>query len=182
MVEIWADKIDNLTGKFNSEFSSLSSSQLNVKPNANSWSIGQCIDHLIVTNEQYFTIIERINKGVYKSHWVSKVPFIPGLFGSVILKSVSPETIAKKTKTFTVFEPSESAIRADILSRFTTMQLQLKAYLSEISPANYTKIISSPVSRSIVYSLKTAIEIIIAHEERHFLQAKSVKEFVLNQS
>ena len=178
MLYTWTERINRTTDKFIEEFSTLDFKQLNFKLDKASWSIGQCIDHIIVTNELYFKIIEQINQGAYQTFWLGRVPFIPKLFGGIILKSVQPETIKKKQKTFPVFEPSQSEISADILSRFKMMQLQLKAYLSEISPSNYSRIISSPVASYVVYSLKDAIEIIIAHEERHFLQAQAVKKLI----
>ncbi len=178
MLTTWTERINRTTDRFIEEFSALDFEQLNFKPNKVSWSIGQCIDHIIVTNELYFKIIEQINQGVYRTFWLGRVPFIPKLLGRIILKSVQPETINKKQKTFPVFEPSQSEISADILSRFNMMQLQLKAYLSEISPSNYTRVISSPVASYVVYSLKDAIEIILAHEERHFLQAQAVKKLL----
>jgi hypothetical protein len=35
-------------------------------------------------------------------------------------------------------------------------------------------VISSPANRNIVYKLKTAFDIIMSHEQRHFEQAKEV--------
>ncbi len=178
MLEKWITNLDELTEQYLQTFSELTSEQLNIKPNENAWSVGQCIDHVIVTNEQYFRIIRQINEGAYQSHWMSKIPLMPKLFGKTILKSVSPETINKKSKTFKVFEPTTSEVKDDVLSRFNMMQLQLKSYISEVKPSNYSRIISSPVSDFVVYSLQTAFEIIIAHEGRHYLQALEVKELI----
>lgn len=36
------------------EFSNISSEQLNWKPSAESWSIAQCLDHLIIADSSYF--------------------------------------------------------------------------------------------------------------------------------
>jgi hypothetical protein len=38
----------------------------------------------------------------------------------------------------------------------------------------YKTVISSPANRNIVYKLETAFDIIVAHEFRHFEQAKEV--------
>ena len=39
-------------------FGPLSAEQINWKPGEAEWSIGQCFDHLIISNRPYFTIIE----------------------------------------------------------------------------------------------------------------------------
>ena len=49
----WLQEIDNVTNSVQEEFQILSHDQLNWKPNANSWSIGQVINHLIVINTTY---------------------------------------------------------------------------------------------------------------------------------
>jgi len=176
MLATWIDRISVIKEKYINEFSGLTLVRLNWKVSEASWSISQCIDHVITTNERYFPIIEKINQGVYQRYWTSYIPFVPGLFGRMILNSVKPETIHRKNKTFPVFEPTVSQRDDTILTRFKANQIKLKAYLNEINPANYDNIISSPVNNFIVYPLHQAVEIIIAHEERHFLQAKRIKE------
>ena len=47
---------ETISEKVGSTFGKLSAEQINWKPNAKSWSIGQCFEHLIVTNELYFPI------------------------------------------------------------------------------------------------------------------------------
>ena len=39
-------------------FGQLSADQLNWKPSKEEWSIGQCFDHLIISNRPFLTIIE----------------------------------------------------------------------------------------------------------------------------
>ncbi len=178
MLGSWIERIDQISEKYTDEFSKLSTEELNWKPGEHSWSIGQCMDHIITTNKQYFVIFEKLNNGTYKKHWVASIPFIPLWFGGIILKSVKPETIHKKMKTFQVFEPSGNIIDKNVISRFEINQIKLKSYLTETSSSKYKEIVSSPVNQVIVYPLSKAIEIIIAHEERHFLQAQKVKEFM----
>jgi len=43
-------------------------------------------------------------------------------------------------------------------------------------------IISSPANKNIVYKLRTAFEIIIAHEQRHFEQSKEAFETIKNKA
>ena len=43
-------------------------------------------------------------------------------------------------------------------------------------------IISSPANNNIVYKLRTAFEIIVAHEQRHFVQSKEAFEMMKNKA
>jgi uncharacterized damage-inducible protein DinB len=72
VMEKWNQQIDTSTQEFVEAFGKLSAKELNWKPNSKTWSIAQNIDHLIVFNETYFSIIESLkNKTSYK---VSKIP------------------------------------------------------------------------------------------------------------
>jgi hypothetical protein len=44
-------------------FGQLSAEQINWKPGPDEWSIGQCFEHLIISNRQFLTIIEEIRQG-----------------------------------------------------------------------------------------------------------------------
>lgn len=47
----WTVILDEITKQSLTEFSTLTSEQLNWKPNSNAWSIAQNLDHLMVVNE-----------------------------------------------------------------------------------------------------------------------------------
>src|SRR5690349_18130222 len=79
-------------------FGGLSEAQLNWKPSAENWSIGECIGHLIVTNKQYFPALEEIVKGEHKNSLWQNISPLSGLWGKMLLKVVSPD-YEKKTKT-----------------------------------------------------------------------------------
>ena len=78
-------------------------------------------------------------------------------------------------KTFPIWEPSTSEISGDIIDRFSRHQEALKHLIesSEDLVAAGT-VISSPANKHLVYKLETAFDIIIAHEQRHFEQAREV--------
>jgi uncharacterized damage-inducible protein DinB len=54
-------------------FQTLSEEQFNWKPNTKSWSIAQCLDHLIVSNEKYFPVFEAVFAERYHSKWYQKL-------------------------------------------------------------------------------------------------------------
>jgi hypothetical protein len=170
----WLQEIDTITNSFKEEFEILSSEQLNWKPNANSWSIGQVIDHLIVINDTYFPIIKQLKEGSYKLIWLGKMDFIVRFFGDFILKSVNPDR-RRKMKTLPIWEPTKSNVSPNIISRFVEQQSLLKEAIQSCSAfLDQGAVISSPANRIIVYKLEKAFDIIVTHERRHLEQAREL--------
>jgi len=175
-------QIEKNTECYVETFGQLSIEELNWKPNSKSWSIAQNMNHLIVMNNTYFPIIESIQKGTYKTPFLSKFDFIVSFFGNMILKSVQPNR-KKKMKTFPIWEPLKSEIPIGIIDRFIEHQSKLIMMIKNSEDLlEKGTIISSPANKNIVYKLGTAFKIIIAHEQRHFLQSKEVLEIINNQS
>lgn len=173
-IAAWEQQINEITQRFVQTFGKLNATQLNHKPNANTWSIAQNIEHLIVINNSYQPIIEQIRQGKYRIPLLGRMGFLQRFFGNFILKSVLPSN-RKKIKTFPIWQPTASNISADIVQRFATHQKQLIALIKSCQDLlDKGQAICSPASRTIVYPLATAFEIIVQHELRHFEQAQSL--------
>jgi len=157
-------------------FGDLTAPQLNWKPGADQWSVGQCFDHLVTANEAYFSILEKVLSGEKENTFWESLPWLPAFWGKVVIKAVNPKT-TRKRKAPRVFYPSSSSIDRAVIHRFIEQQNQLIRYMKATEDLDLEKIkISSPVSKLITYSLMDAYRIIITHEERHFLQATRVAE------
>jgi len=170
----WTKKIDETTNEFKESFGALSVEQLNFKPNAQTWSIAQNIDHLIVINETYYPVINSIREGNYKTPFLAKLGFMVSFLGKTILDAVQPDR-KKKMKTFPIWEPAKSEISGDILSRFEKHQTDLKNLITGSKDLLEKRtVISSPANKNIVYKLETAFDIITTHEQRHLAQAREV--------
>ncbi len=176
----WASQLDKITVHFFENFGSLSAAQLNWKPNAQTWSIAQNIDHLIVVNETYYPVLASLKKGTYKTPFIAKLGFIVSFLGKTVLNAVKPDR-KKKMKTFPIWEPTVSQIKDDILKQFEKHQTELKREI-EASKELIEKgtIISSPANKNIVYKLETAYDIIVSHEQRHLEQAKEILQLLTN--
>ena len=117
MQERWTHHIDQLTRDFKQEFGMLSTEELNWKPNANTWSIGQNIDHLIIINNTYHPIINAVRTGTYRKPLLARFDFMVSFLGRIVLGAVQPDR-KKRMKTFPIWEPAKSDIQVDILEKF----------------------------------------------------------------
>src|SRR5919107_4269112 len=127
-------------------FGRLSAAQLNWKPSQQQWSVGQCFDHLIVTNRCFFPDIERVAAGTYRSSLWGRVSPLSGFFGRYILKALDPGK-GRKTKAPRVFEPARSDVAADVIERFAAHQEELTALMRATAGADLRGLkVTSPVS------------------------------------
>lgn len=166
--------LERMTLEYKTELSDLNHEQLNWKPDAESWSVGQCVDHIITTNRLYFKIFENLLDGTKPSNFWEKVPFLPSFFGKFLINTTKPD-IDKKNKTVPVFEPSKSDIPGDILNTFFENQRELISWIEKSDRFDHQKtILTSPAMKLIVYSLHDVCIILSGHEERHLNQARNV--------
>ena len=159
------------------EFGSLRADQLNWKPSPDKWSVGQCYDHLIVSNAEYFPIFDRVLQGAKTTNTIwESLSGLPRLWGQMLIKAVSPDG-ARKQKAPKILAPTTSAVDAGIITRFIDQQERVVSYLNTITAVDAdTIIITSPVARVITYSLLDACRVIVAHEQRHILQARRLMQ------
>ena len=168
------EDIQAISDEVTNQFGQLSQDQLNWKPAADRWSIGQCLDHIITLNRTYFPLFEKIIQGEYRPSLWQRVPVFPSLFGVMIIKATQPES-KKKYKTFPVFEPSGTMVNASISQDFIAHQLELTDYLKQFIQIEHQNIIiSSPASKWIIYRLGDCFTLLTVHEKRHLKQAVQV--------
>lgn len=176
----WTSTLGDISRQILTEFGSLSSEQLNWKPNPNTWSIAQNLDHLIVVNETYYLVLASLKAGTYKTPFIAKIGFMVSFLGKIVLNGVQPDR-KKKMKTFPIWEPTTSNVIGDILNRFQNHQIEL---IQKIEGAKELVekgiVISSPANKNIVYKLETAFDIIVSHEQRHLEQAKEILQLMKN--
>jgi hypothetical protein len=176
----WSSTLSDISRQSLNEFGELTSEQLNWKPNSNTWSIAQNLDHLILVNETYYPVLASLKTGTYKTPFVAKIGFMVSFLGKTVLKAVHPDR-KKKMKTFPIWEPTTSNVNGDILKRFQNHQNEL---IQKIEGARELVekgvVISSPANKNIVYKLETAFDIIVSHEQRHLEQAKEILQLMKN--
>lgn len=170
------DELRAVTQDARRVFGGLSAAQLNWKPSAERWSVGQCFDHLITTNRTFFEDMEKVASGSHRTSLWGRVSPLSGFFGRMILKSLDPSK-GRKTKAPRVFRPASSDVAADVIGQFEKHQSELAALMRATAGVDLARtIVTSPVSAVATYSLLDAYRIVVAHERKHFEQARRVTE------
>jgi hypothetical protein len=157
-------------------FGDLSKEQLNWKPSAERWSVAQCFDHLITTNGGYLPIVDDVLKGQKKSSVWQKLPFLPSLWGKMLIKSLDPAQ-TRKMKAPKKFQPAQSDVSGSIINDFVAQQEKIIEKIKASANLDLERIvITSPAASFVTYSLMDAYRIIVVHERRHFQQAQRVTQ------
>ena len=154
-------------------FSYLSENQFNLKLNPDSWSVGECISHLVISNNLYLNKIEKILNS-YPSSQEKEFPYKQSFFGKLIAKGVDPAYV-RKSKTFKVFFPVASEIHKDIIDDYVKPSKKFIELAGRMRNLDLKRIkLSSPVDKLIRLNLGDALIIIPKHDERHLNQAEKV--------
>ncbi|MEO8073234.1 MAG: DinB family protein [Acidobacteriota bacterium] len=158
------------------KFGELSFEQLNWRTSDESWSIAQCFEHLVITNEIYFENIQKVADGTHQNNFFSKIPFVTDITGAIMKKVLSPEW-SKKMKTLKMFKPSYNDISENILEDFSKNQNRLISLMEATKDLDIRKIkVAEPIGAAVNLRLVDAFEVLVVHEKRHFNQAKRVAE------
>lgn len=169
-------RLDSISDLVQSRFSHFTLEQLNKKSSPDSWSIAQCLDHMIVTNMSYYPQFKALIEGKPIPNLWKSVPVLSGFFGNLLKRSMRPDE-TKKFKTQPAFQPSQSDLPSDIVAKFLDSQMELKVYMNKLSRFDFAREkITSPAANFITYSLDDLLEITALHEERHLKQAERVAE------
>lgn len=155
-------------------FGGLSAEQVNWKPGEREWSVGQCFDHLVVSNRPYVPIFEEVLAGRRRTLIWERVPLLPRLFASLLIATLRPDS-GRKVKARPAFYPSRSQLAPTIVDTFLEEHARLVRLMDGSRGLDLDGIvITSPVLRFVTYSLMDACRIIVVHEQNHVVQATRV--------
>lgn len=151
----------------------LSPGQLNWQPQPGAWSIGQCLEHLCITNEVYLPAISLSLAGKL----VRPVPEItPGWFGRWFIKSfIEPSPQTKRAKAPKKIVPG-AQIDPSILDRFLRSNQAAREVVLQARDYDVNHIrFKNPLLGILRFTAGTGLEIVSGHERRHLLQAACVR-------
>lgn len=175
MTEYWKKEIDRVSERFTDSFGSLNKSQLNWKQDKSIWSIAQNIAHLIRLNNSYFRNFDEIKKGEHS------IPGINALnsFAAKSLQALQPYTSIdriERANTWHIWQPLLEEFSLEILPDFVNHQLDFKKHLDDLQVFFIREtFIKYPGETELIFKLEDCIDFLIAHENRHWIQAEEVK-------
>lgn len=154
-------------------FGELSNEQINWRPRADAWGIGQCFDHLIKSNQEFEPQFQEMTDGNRKQTFWQNYSPLTGFFGNFLLNTLKNDAKKFKAPSKAIVPPSD--IPADIIEQFAAHQDYVCETLKSLDHLDWNKtIVTSPFLRLMTYRLDIAFDIAVEHEKRHFRQAERV--------
>jgi len=167
------DEIKEVGRKVESTFGHLSAAQINWKPGADGWSIGQCFEHLIKTNELFYAELDNISKGERKNSLLENYSPLSSFFGNLMINSLKKDARKFKAPTPKIVPLSE--IDANIIELFAAHQTEIIGKIKQTENADWQRtVITSPFMKLMTYRLADGYRIVVEHERRHLRQAERV--------
>ncbi len=166
------DEIVEIGQRAEFTFGSLNAEQINWKPNADGWSVGQCFEHLIKANLLFFPELEKIASEKRKNSFLENYSPLSSFFGNLLVKSLQKDGRKFKAASQAIVPPSE--IDAHIVELFAAHQSELIERVKSTEKADWQKTkITSPFMKLITYKLADGFRV-VEHERRHIRQAERV--------
>ena len=152
----------------------LNAEQLNWQPMPGSWSVGQCLEHLCITNEAYLPAISAALEAKPDSP-VEQIT--PGWLGGWFLRNfVEPSPNSMRVRAPSKIKPG-SRVDLPVIDRFLSdnklcRELIVRARAKDVNRIRFW----NPFVPGLRFTVGTGLEIIVSHEQRHLLQAERVRD------
>lgn len=145
---------------------------LNRKPNANGWSVLECIEHLNRYGRFYIPEIRnKLDRAINSSQKVFK----SGWLGNYFALNMLPSPNMKAIKTFKTMDPVGSDLDREVINVFLRQQNEILTLLGRAEKVDLVKVKTSiSISKLIKLRLGDTLRIVIYHNKRHILQAQKV--------
>jgi hypothetical protein len=165
--------LDAADARANALAGGLTVAQLNWRADQSSWSIGQCLDHLRITNEVYGRAITEALTGARAG---TADDIRPGWFGRWFIRTqIEPRPKTAKGKAPKKIVPV-ATVDATILERFLRSNQDARALIDRARSVDVNRVrFVNPFVSVIRFTVGTGLEILTKHEDRHLLQAERVK-------
>jgi hypothetical protein len=161
--------------KVEKELSDVSEAQLNWKPTADQWSVGECLDHLIVSDRLFFDDLKKVINGTYTMTIYQKYSPLTSFWGK-IFKEQLQETVSRKLNAPQKMAPSSSDKPGNFVELYLSNLDTFLILIAGCKQIDLDKtILTSPTLKFVTFSLRDAFEFLITHEHRHINQAIRVK-------
>jgi DinB superfamily len=148
------------------------------RPDADSWSVAECLDHLAIANRVYLRAMQPAAERALRRGRRRRGPAQPGVIGRWFIRTLEPPVTPRfKRAAPERIRPRRAASLADSSGQFFASHEEVRAYLRRYAAIDLAGTrFPNPFVRGIRFSLATGLHVIAAHERRHLWQAWRVRQ------
>jgi hypothetical protein len=152
---------------------SVDSKSLAWKPDATSWSVLECLEHLNLYGDFYLPLIER---KIETSTTKAELEFNSGMLGNYFAQSMLPKDKLNKMKSPKDKNPLNSNLDITVLDKFINQQIKLLELLNQSRNVSLNKVrIHISISSLIRLKLGDTFQFLINHNIRHLKQVERIQ-------
>lgn len=145
---------------------------LTCRPNATSWSVLECLEHLNLYGDFY---LPKIKSGIDSSTSKPSATFKSGILGAYFSKIMLPKEKLNTMKAPKDKNPIHSTLDRSVIDRFLQQQHQLLNLLNKAQTVDLEKVkITTSISNLIKLKLGDTFNFLINHNIRHLAQAEKI--------
>jgi DinB superfamily len=143
------------------------------RPDAGSWSVAECLDHLAIANRVYLRAMQPAAERALAQGRRRRGPARPGLVGRWFIRTLEPPVKGRfKQKAHQSIRPRPAVPPDDAARQFFASQDEVRAFLRRYADIDLAGVrFPNPFIRGVRFSLATGLHVIPAHERRHLWQA-----------
>lgn len=148
--------------------------KLSYPPEEGKWSAAQALEHLNMYNRYYLPAIEKAMVHIPKevNAW-----FVPGFFGNYFTKMMMPKNVYEvknRMKAMKGYRPDRGINVEGVFKEFYEHQNKLIQLLETARKRNLEQVrVPTSISSMIRLKLGDVFRFLIAHEQRHMIQARN---------
>lgn len=175
----YINEIENIKREAVSLIESVPEDKFNVKPDSKTWSVSECLKHLINTAEMYIPSIKKVIENSLKTEGFKNKNYRHSAFMNFAIRKVEPP-YKLKMKTFGSLAPAvKEYSKSEIQKEFIEAHDELLDLIKESEGIDLGKVkLKSPILPLLRMKLGEVFPFLSAHARRHLWQANKIKQSV----
>jgi hypothetical protein len=148
------------------------------RPDATSWSVAECLDHLANANRVYLHAMQPVAERTLMQGRRRRGPAQPGVIGRWFIRTLEPPVTSRFKRTAPEsIRPRRAPSLGDAIAQFLASHDEVRAFVRRYADIDLAgPRFPNPFVRGIRFSLATGLHVIAAHERRHLWQAWRVRQ------
>ena len=172
----WIAQIETVRAAARELAGDLTREQLNWRPDATRWSVGQCLQHLTLTARLYPEAVERMLVEARARHAAGGRAFGEGWLSRKVVEGMEPPP-KMRVRTSRKATPPQDLDPERVLSEFEDIHERIQTLMvaADGVPLQHARM-RSPFLPLLQFTLSQVFAIIVSHARRHLWQARQVRE------
>ncbi len=148
------------------------------RPERDSWSVAECLDHLATGNRVYLGAMRPAAERAFARGRRRREPAQPGFIGRWFVRTLEPPVKPRfRSKAPRSIRPRTSPPLRDAVGQFLASQDEVRAFLRKYAEIDLARVrFPNPFIGGVRFSLATGLHVITAHERRHIWQGWRVRQ------